>query len=141
MKKFLYDEGGSVLVVDTLMATIFILAMTFTVLYFFTIFPQQYTLNTQAQALAKAAEITGGIGVDVDNLRTELEKSGKIDSVEWKANKWLDAKRIPLHTPFTVTVKKVVPITIFKPAFSESYPLKIELSATASGLTEVYYKP
>lgn len=141
MKRFFKNENGSVLIADTLMSTIFILAIVFTALYFLTIFPQQYLLNTQAQALAKTAEIAGGIGTDVDNVRLELEKSGKIDSVEWTANKWLDSKRMPLHTPFKVKIKKVVPVTIFKPAFSESYPLKIELTATASGLTEVYYKP
>ncbi len=139
--KYIKDERGSVTVADMLVCTVIILSIAFTALYMLTIFPQQYTLHTQAQALAKAAEVTGGTGPEVDAVRADLEKTSPIDRVEWKASNWLDATRMKLHTPFTVTAYKVVEIRMFKPAFGESYPIKIELKATASGLTEVYYKP
>lgn len=141
MRKIIKDKSGSVTVTDMLICTVIILSIAFTALYMLTIFPQQYTLHTQAQAIAKAAEVTGGIGPEVDAVRSGLEKTSPIDRLEWKASKWLDSTRMQLHTPFTVTAYKVVEIKIFKPAFGESYPIKIELKAAASGLTEVYYKP
>jgi hypothetical protein len=55
---------------------------------------------------------------------------------------WYDAaaKTIQLKTLFTVTVTKTVPIVILRPALGDPVVINVNISATARGISEVYWK-
>jgi len=67
--------------------------------------------------------------------------STKPDSLTWQTT-WKDPanKTIQLKTLFTVTANKTVPLTIISPSFGDPLVIEINITASASGISEVYYK-
>ncbi len=63
------------------------------------------------------------------------------DSVDVEAE-WEDAteKTIQLKNLFTVTMTKTVPIVILRPALGEPVIINVQITATARGISEVYWK-
>jgi len=110
----------------------------------FPIFTTQLTLNAEAQSIAHIAEVTGGAGDEVNAEITRLQTASGImvESINWDTT-WLNStnKTIQLRTPFTVTLTKKVEIPVINPAMGESGPVTVTLHASASGISEVYYKP
>lgn len=55
---------------------------------------------------------------------------------------WYDAaaQTIQLKTPFTIAVTKTVPIVILRPALGEPLTINVQISASARGISEVYFK-
>jgi Flp pilus assembly protein TadG len=124
------DVAVTVLIIFTLMASLMAL---------FPIFTTQQSLNNTAHQLARMAEVTGSAQEALNVLDT-LPVSLP-DTVEWVTT-WQDdaQKTIQLKTPFTVTVTKQVPIIIIRPALADPVVFNIRISATAHGISEVYWK-
>jgi len=55
---------------------------------------------------------------------------------------WFDVgeRTIQLKTPFTVTISKTVPIIILCPAWGDPLVIHVRISASAQGISEVYWK-
>lgn len=136
--KFIRDRTGeayvdvsiTVLIIFTLMASLMVL---------FPIFTTQQSLNNTARMLARTAEVTGNAN-DAQSSLTTLPVL-QPDTIQWDTT-WQDAslKTIQLKTPFTVTVSKQVPIIILRPALTAPITFNISISASASGISEVYWK-
>ncbi len=124
------DVAITVLILVTLMASLMAL---------FPLFTTQQSLNNTARQLARIAEVTGS-AEDAEELLDTLP-APRPDTVEWDAA-WHDAslKTIQLKTPFTVRVSRQVPVVILRPALSEPIVFRITVSASASGISEVYRK-
>ena len=137
-RKFIRDQTGegyvdvaiTVLIIFTLMASLMAL---------FPIFTTQQSLNNTARQLARITEVSGS-AADAEEM-IAAQKGLQPDTIEWDTT-WHDdtLKTIQLKTPFTVTVTKQVPIVIFRPALSAPIVVNITVSASASGIAEVYFK-
>lgn len=144
MKRFLKEEKGSSQVVSLMIILPVVLAITITFLFMFPIFTTQMTLNAQAKSIAHVAEVTGRAGEEVNTEINRLQTvSGiTIDSISWDTT-WLDSsnKTMQLRTSFTVKLTKAVAVPVINPALTGSGPVTVTLHASASGISEVYYKP
>ena len=137
-RKFIRDRTGegyvdvaiTVLIVFTLMASLMAL---------FPVFTTQQALNNTARQLTRMAEVTGS-AQDAEEAVDGLPIL-QPDSIAWDTE-WQDdsARTIQLKTPFTVTICKQVPIVIFRPALSNPIEIHITISASAQGVSEVYWK-
>jgi hypothetical protein len=137
-RKFIRDQTGegyvdvaiTVLIIFTLMASLMAL---------FPIFTSQQSLSNTARQLARTAEVTGSAQEAQGVLETL--PGAHPDSIEWETT-WLDQAlmTMQLKTPFTVTVTKQVPIVIIRPALSNPVVINITVRASASGISEVYWK-
>ncbi len=146
MKKiiaFLKNKKG-IASVDLIVTTAILCAAFFSFLFIFPIFSTQAALDLMAKDIVHTAEIYGSIGSEVDASVNELQASQRltIDTITWDTTYHNPALRtVQLKTPIKVTISKNIDIPIFKPVFSDSYPFHITLTATATGISEVYYKP
>ena len=126
------DVAITILIIFTLMASLMAL---------YPIFTTQQSLNQTAKYMARTVELQGKADDVTLQSVTENEKFIVPDSVEVDTV-WEDAaqKTIQLKTPFVVTIKKTVPIIIMRPALGEPIAIRIEITATAHGISEVYWK-
>jgi Flp pilus assembly protein TadG len=125
------DIGIVIIIVFLLLASL---------LGLFPVLSAQQSLNGTARQLARAIEITGSAGADLEQTIQEI---GGITAAEVDIETvWHDTsdKTIQLKTPFRVTVTKNVPITIFRPSFGDPIVFNIEIKAAADGISEVYFK-
>ena len=55
---------------------------------------------------------------------------------------WFNAsqKKIQLKTPFTITLTKQITVPILKPVGGHAIGFRVRISASASGISEVYWK-
>ncbi|MDU7472169.1 MAG: DUF4320 family protein [Paenibacillus macerans] len=98
----------------------------------FPVFITQQQLNTFADELAREAETTGRIGPETSQRIKELqEQTGLHPAIEWSKT-----GRIQINEEVTVILRTNVNIGLF--GNFGSFP--IELSATATGKSEVYWK-
>lgn len=98
----------------------------------FPVFMAQQQLNTFAGELAREAEIAGRIGPETSQRTHELrEQTGLNPAIEWSKT-----GTVQINEEVTVILRTSVNIGLFG-NFS-SFP--IELSATATGKSEVYWK-
>ena len=136
---FSRDQSGEGYV-DLAIVVLVIFVLMAMLLSVYPIFTVQQSLNSTVRHIARTAEITGNAGTAIDALLDNIT-SVKPDNLIW-ATTWKDsvAKTIQLKTPFTVTAKKQVPLQIIGPLFGEPIVIKIEISASASGISEVFYK-
>lgn len=136
---FSRDQSGEGYV-DLAIVVLVIFVLMAMLLSVYPIFTVQQSLNSTVRHIARTAEITGNAGTEIDALLDTIP-SVKPDTLVWNTT-WKDpsAKTIQLKTPFSVTAKKVVPLQIVGPLFGEPLVIRIEISATASGISEVYYK-
>ena len=126
--------------VDVAIVILIVFALMASLLAVFPILSAQQSLNSTVRQIARTVEITGNAGVKVDALLVQLT-STKPDSLTWQTT-WKDAvnKTIQLKTPFTVTAIKVVPLVVLSPSFGDPLVIEISITASASGISEVYYK-
>jgi ABC-type transport system involved in cytochrome bd biosynthesis fused ATPase/permease subunit len=126
------DVAIIVLIVFTLMASLLAL---------YPIFTAQQSLNQTAKYTARTIELYGK--ADDETLESVTADGSLLepDSVAVDTE-WYDAaaKTIQLKTLFTVTVTKTVTIVILRPALGEPIVINIQITATAKGVSEVYWK-
>lgn len=126
------DVAITMLILFTLMASLMAL---------FPIFTAQQSLNQTAKYIARTVELYGK--ADDETLQTVTENENFLipDSVEIDVE-WYDAaaKTIQLKTPFTITVTKTVSIVILRPALGEPLTIDVQITASARGISEVYFK-
>lgn len=96
------------------------------------IFVVKNQLDTFASELVREAEITGQVGSETSSRANELKSQLKLNP----AISWSRTGRLQLDTDVTVTCAMTVNIGLFG-GFG-SFP--IELTAKASGKSEVYWK-
>jgi Flp pilus assembly protein TadG len=137
-RKFIRDRTGEAYV-DLAIATLIILTLMASLIALFPIFTTQQSLNNTARQLARIAEVTGSAQDAQDTLNTISVLQP--DTIQWDTD-WQDdtLQTIQLKTPFTVTVTKQVSIIIFRPALSNPVEFDITISASANGISEVYWK-
>jgi len=144
VRRFLKEERGSTQVVSLMIILPVVLSVAITFVFMFPIFTTQLTLNMQAKSIAHIAEVTGRAGEEVEAEINRLQAASgiTIDSITWDTV-WLDStdQTMQLRTPFMVTIAKEVEIPIINPGLTGSGPVTITLHTSASGISEVYYKP
>lgn len=126
------DVAVTLLILFTLMASLMAL---------FPIFTAQQSLNQTAKYTARTIELYGK--ADDDTLQTVTENENFIspDSVEIDTE-WYDAaaKTIQLKTTFTVRITKTVSIVILRPALGDPLTIDVKITASARGISEVFFK-
>ncbi len=127
------DVAITILIVFTIMASLLAL---------YPIFTAQQSLNQTAKYTARTIELYGK--ADDETLESVTADGSFLepDSVEISAE-WHDtaAKTIQLKTFFTVTLTKTVSIVILRPALGTPIVINVHITATARGVSEVYWKP
>lgn len=136
---FIHDQSGEGYV-DIAIIILIIFILMASLLAVFPILSAQQSLNSTVRQIVRTVEITGNAGTEVDMLLAQLT-SAKPDNLAWQTV-WKDAanKSIQLKTPFTLTATKVVPLVVLRPSFGNPLVIEIEITATASGISEVYFK-
>lgn len=126
------DVAITMLIVITLMASLMAL---------FPLFTAQQSLNQTARYMARTVELYGKADDATLSSVTENGDFTVPDSVEVETQ-WYDASQrtIQLKTQFTVTVVKTVSIVILRPALGDPLVIHVQISASASGISEVYWK-
>jgi Flp pilus assembly protein TadG len=137
-RKLIRDQTGEAYV-DVAITVLIIFTLMASLMALFPIFTTQQSLNNTARQLARTAEVIGS-AADAEEIIGDLPGL-QPDTVDWDTT-WQDGslKTIQLKTPFTVTVTKQVPIVILRPALSAPIVFNITVSASASGISEVYWK-
>ena len=96
------------------------------------VFMAQQQLNTFADELAREAEIAGRIGPETSQRTRELQEQTGINPII----EWSKTGAVQINEEVTVILRTTVNIGLF--GNFGSFP--IELSATATGKSEVYWK-
>ena len=124
------DVAISMLIIFALIAGIFSL---------FPIYTTYQSLNATARQMAHVVEVCG----QADNATLALVTTGgklmapdntTVDTTWYNASQ----KKIQLKTPFTLTLTKQITIPILKPVGGHVIGIKVKVSASASGISEVY---
>lgn len=133
------DQSGEGYV-DIAIIILIVFVLMASLLAVFPILTAQQSLNNTVRQIVRTVEITGNAGTEVDNLLTQLS-SVKPDNLIWQTT-WKDAANntIQLKTAFSITATKKVPLVVLRPSFGDPLVIEIEISATASGISEVYFK-
>lgn len=126
------DVAITILILFTLMASLMAL---------FPIFTAQQSLNQTAKYMTRTVELYGKADDETLQSVTNNENFLVPDSVEIDTE-WYDAaaKTIQLKTPFTITVSKTVSIVILRPALGEPITINVQITASACGISEAYWK-
>ena len=139
-RNFIRDQTGegfidvaiTILIVFTLMASLMAL---------FPILAAHMSLNQTVKYMARTVELYGK--ADDDTLQSVTENGEFIepDSVSVETE-WENAleKTIQLKTPFTITITKTVSIIIMRPAVGDPVTINVCITASANGISEVYWK-
>jgi len=139
-RKFIRDQTAEGYI-DVAITMLIIFVIMATLLAIFPIFTAQQSLNQTAKYMARTIELYGK--ADDETLKSVTADGNFLapNSVEIDAE-WQDAveKTIQLKHSFTVTLTKVVPIVILRPALGEPVIINVEITATARGISEVYWK-
>lgn len=103
----------------------------------FPVFIAKHRMDTFASELCRTAEISGQVGHHTSAREAELvEQTGVKPTISWTADYVYGTKKIQLNENITVELRYTVDIGLFG-SFG-SFP--IELSARATGRSEVYWK-
>ena len=139
-RKFIRDQTAEGYI-DVAITMLIIFVIMASLLAIFPIFTAQQSLNQTAKYMARTIELYGK--ADDETLESVTADGNFLapNSVEIDAE-WQDAveKTIQLKHSFTVTLTKVVPIVILRPALGEPVIINVEITATARGISEVYWK-
>lgn len=103
----------------------------------FPVFIQKYKLDYFANELCRTAEVSGQVGSETVTREAELKyQTGLNPSVLWSGKFISGSKRIQINNSITVTLKQTMNIGLFG-SFGW---VPVELSAKATGRSEVYWK-
>lgn len=139
-RKFIRDQTAEGYI-DVAITMLIIFVFMASLLTIYPIFTAQQSLNQTAQYTARTIELYGK--ADDETLESMTADGDFLvpDRMEVEAE-WQDAaaKTIQLKEPFTVTMTKTVPIVILRPALGEPVVINVRITATARGISEVYWK-
>ena len=139
-RNFIRDQTGNGYI-DIAIAVLIIFTLMASLMALFPIFTTQQSLNRTTEYMARTIELHGK--ADDETLRSVTESGNFVvpDNITVETT-WEDAaeKTIQLKTLFVVTVTKAVPITIIRPAMGDPITVNIRISASAQGISEVYWK-
>ena len=139
-RKFIRDQTAEGYI-DVAITILIIFVIMASLLAIYPIFMAQQSLNQTAKYMARTIELYGK--ADDETLESVTADGNFLtpDSVEIDAE-WQDVvkKTIQLKNSFTVTIIKVVPIVILRPALGEPVVINVHITATARGISEVYWK-
>ncbi len=136
LKGFFISKSGEgyIDVIVIILSAMLVIALAVKV---FPVFIVKHQLDTFATELCRTAEIAGQIGTETAARALELEtQTGVKPVITWSASYIPGTKRVQLNESIVVTLKSTVNIGLFG-SFG-SFP--IELSARATGRSEVYWK-
>lgn len=103
------------------------------------IFIKKQYLDYMAQSLARTIEITGSKGSIYDKELDRLKSETGLDpSIDIEGD-FIDDK-LQLRERFTITLKDNVSVKIIEPSFAPPVEIKIPISRTITGISEVYWK-
>ena len=137
-KKLFQDCRGEGYVGTALMIVI-VFTLMISLMFVFSIFTTYLNLNSTAKQLAHGIEVYG----QADAATIALISGGKLSTADVEVDTtWYNASRksIQLKTPFTVTVHERINIPILKFLTGDSVSIKLNLTASAEGISEVYWK-
>ena len=139
-KQFIRDRTGEGYV-DIAIAILIIFAVIASIFSIFSLYTTHQSLSATARQLAHVVEVTGQADDATLALVTGDASYVNPDSIAFDTV-WFNvsSKKIQLKTPFTVTITKQVLIPIIKPLGSDPIGVRINISAKASGISEVYWK-
>lgn len=139
-RKFIRDQTAEGYI-DVAIAILIVFTLMASLLALFPIFTAQQSLNQTARYMARTIELYGK--ADDETLEAVTTDGDFLipDSVEINTQ-WQDAaeKTIQLKTSFTVAITKTMPIVILRPALGEPVVINVQITATARGISEVYWK-
>ncbi len=139
-RKFIRDQTAEGYI-DVAITMLIIFVFMASLLALYPIFTAQQSLNQTVQYTARIIELYGK--ADDETLKSMTADGDFLvpDRVEVEAE-WQDAaaKTIQLKNAFTVTMIKTVPIIILRPAVGEPVVINVQITATARGISEVYWK-
>ena len=126
------DVAITILIIFTLMASLMAI---------YPIFTAQQSLNQTAKFMARTIELYGKADDETMQSVTDNENFLAPDSMQIDTE-WHDAaeKTIQLKTPFTVTLTKTVSIVILRPALGDPLTIDVQITASARGISEAYWK-
>jgi len=127
--------------VDVAIAMLIIFALVAGIFSLFPIYTTYQSLNATAKQMAHVVEVCGQADSATLSLVTSNGKllapdDTTIDTTWYNASQ----KKIQLKTPFTITLTKQILIPILKPVGGHAIGIKVRVSASASGISEVYWK-
>lgn len=140
MKRLIRDQTGEGYV-DVAIAMLIIFALVAGIFSLFPIYTTYQSLNATARQMAHVVEVCG----QADSATLALVTSGgKMLAPDDTAieTTWFNAsqKKIQLKTPFTVTLTRQIVIPILKPVGGQVIGIRLKITASASGISEVYWK-
>jgi hypothetical protein len=139
-RRFIRDKTAEGYV-DVLITLLIIITFVASLMALFPMFTAQQSLDQTAKYMARTVELYGK--ADDDTLQSVAGNENFIvpDTIEVDTT-WKDAaqKTIQLKTPFTVTITKTIPIIIMRPALGEPVAFHVKITASARGISEVYWK-
>jgi Flp pilus assembly protein TadG len=139
-RKFIRDQTGEAYI-DVAITVLIIFVFMASLMALYPIFTAQQSLNQTAKYIARTIELYGKADDETLQSVTENVNFIKPDSTSIDTE-WEDAadKTIQLKTPFTITISKTVSIVIMRPALGDPVTIYVLVSATANGISEVYWK-
>jgi len=139
-RKFIRDQTGEAYI-DVAITVLIIFTLMASLMALYPIFTAQQSLNQTAKYMARTVELYGKADDETLASFTENESFIEPDSIsidtEWEK---AAEKTIQLKTPFTLTVTKTVSIVIMRPALGDPVVINVLISASANGISEVYWK-
>ena len=138
--KFIRDQTGEAYI-DVAISILIIFVFMASLMALYPIFTTQQSLNQTAKYVARTVELYGKADDETLQSVTENENFITPDSITVETE-WENAaeKTIQLKTAFTITVTKVIPIVIMRPSLGDPITININISASARGISEVYWK-
>lgn len=139
-RKFIRDQTGEAYI-DVAITVLIIFTFMASLMALYPIFTVQQSLNQTAKYMARTVELYGKADDETFASVTENESFIEPDSISVDTE-WEDAaeKTIQLKTPFTLTITKTVSIAILRPALGDPVTIDVLISASANGISEVYWK-
>lgn len=140
IKNFIRDRTGEGYM-DVAIAMLIIFALVAGLLSLFPIYTTYQDLNATARQMAHVVEVCGQADSDTLAIVTSNDKLLAPDDIAIETT-WYNAwqKKIQLKTPFTITLTKRIVIPIMKPVGGRVIGIRVNITASASGISEVYWK-
>lgn len=139
-RNFIRDQTGEGYI-DVAIAMLILFTLMASLMALFPIFTAQQSLSQTAKYTARTIELYGKADDETLTSVTENENFLAPDSVHIDTE-WHDAseKSIQLKTPFTVTLTKTVSIVILRPALGDPLTIDVQITVSARGISEVFFK-
>ncbi len=139
-RRFVRDSTGEGYV-DVVISMLIILTFIASLFLLYPIFTAKQSLDQTAKYAARTVELYGK--ADDATLASVFDNESimRPDDIQIQTTWFKEAeKKIQLKTSFTVTVSKTIPITILRPALGNPVVFHVTLTASARGISEVYWK-